>query len=58
MKHVQVIYRIIWVELFNTFKRIDFGAARGDVVLRAGEMEMQHESISAIQSLDSNQFIQ
>lgn len=57
MKHVQIISWIISVELFNTFKRIDFGAARGDVV-RAGEMEMQHESIYAIQSLDSNQFIQ
>lgn len=58
MKHVQIIYWIISVELLNTFKRIDFGAAREGVAVRAGEMEMQHESIYAIQSLDSNQFIQ
>lgn len=46
MKHVWIICWIIKAELFNNFGHIDFSAAhREDVVVRAGEVEMQCESI-------------
>lgn len=46
MKHVWFVCWIIKVELLNNFGHIDFDAAhRDDVVVRAREVEMQHESI-------------